>query len=279
MTESDSVLMFGHLMIEIGDYNKAEKYFDAILHSSIPNDEEISCIYYNIGRIYRLKGDYERAIEFLNRAYETHSQARPPRLVSAAKAMNAIGIVYMELNSVEQAIESFECALKLYSKTIQEYHPDVGGTLINLGNIYSQQGQFENALSSFKRTQKIYEYNLPPNHPNVAILLNNMGNLYYQHDKLDLALDAYQRALDINEKILPPNHPAIARNRHNLSKIYILIGDQTKAQFQLKKASDCILFDVDSPVETMKYDLFALDTNGIDKAIKSKMEPIEMNTR
>jgi len=255
MTESNIILMLGHLIIETRDYDKAEKYFNAMLNSSIPNDEEIACIYYNIGRVYRLKGDYESAIDFLNRAYTAHAEARPSRLVSAAKAMNALGILCMELNSVEQAIDAFECALKLYTKTVQGNHPDVAGTLINLGNIYSQQGQFESALSCFKRAQKIYEYNLPSSHPNIAILLNNIGNLHYQQGTLDLALAAYQRALEINEKVLSPNHPVIARNRHNLSKVYILLGDQTEAQFHLKRASECILFDVSATVDSMQYNL------------------------
>jgi tetratricopeptide (TPR) repeat protein len=277
MTESNLLLMLGHLIIETGDYDKAEKYFNGLLHSSIPNDEEIACIYYNMGRVYRLKGDYDHAVDYLNQAYITHSEARPARLASAAKTMNAMGILCMELNNVEQAIDSFECALKLYTKTIQEYHPDIGGTLINLGNIYSEQGEFEGALSCFKRAEKIYEYNLPPNHPNIAILLNNIGNLYYQQANFDLALDVYKRALEINEKILSPNHPVIARNRHNLSRVYASLGDQTKAQFQLEQASHCDEFDIKSLTESMKINPDSWKAVGIHNVLNT--ESIEMNNR
>jgi tetratricopeptide (TPR) repeat protein len=268
MAEANLMLMLGHLIIETGDYDKAEKYFNGLLHSSIPNDEEIACIYYNLGRIYRLKGDYEQAIDFLNQAYVTHSEARPARLVSAAKTMNAMGILCMELNSVEQAINAFECTLKIYAKTIQEYHPDVGGTLINLGNIYSEQGQFESALSCFKRAEKIYEDNLPPNHPNIAILLNNIGNLYYQQANFDLALDAYKRALEINEKVLSPNNPVIARNRHNLSRVYASLGDQAKAQLQLERASECNAFDIQSLTESMKVNPASWEPVGVHDVSK-----------
>ena len=253
MTESNPMLMLGHLITETRDYHKAERYFNGLLNSSIPNDEEIACIYYNLGRVYRLKGDYDQAIDYLNRAFLTHSQARPIRLVSAAKTMNAMGILCMELNNVPQAIESFESALKYYAKTVQEDHPDVGGTLINLANIYSEQGQYEIALSSFKRAEKIYQSYLPPTHPNMASLLNNIGNVYYQQGKFDLALDAYQRALSINEKILSPTHPVLARNRHCLSRVYALLGDPTKAQLQLKRASECPSYDVNAFDETTSF--------------------------
>ncbi|UJR29262.1 hypothetical protein I4U23_010476 [Adineta vaga] len=234
MVNSNLILMLGHLIIEIGDYNKAEKYFEAILHSPIPNDEEISCIYYHIGRIHRLKGDHTHALEYLHQAYSTHSQAKPSRLVSAAKALNAIGIVYQEQNNTQQAIETFENVLKIYAKTIQGYHPDVAGTLINLGNVYCEQEQYSDALSCFNRAQRIYDSNLPVNHPNVAMLWNNLGNLYYQQLKLDFASDAYQRALAIYEKILSPNHPDIVRNKQNLSKVQTMLGDQSQLDLKWK---------------------------------------------
>jgi tetratricopeptide (TPR) repeat protein len=277
MTESNIMLMLGHLIVEAGDYNKAEKYFDAILHSSIPNDEEIACIYYNIGRVYRLKGQYDHALEYLNRAYVEHSKARPPRLVSAAKALNAMGIVHTEQKNVQQAIDSFESALKLYTKTIQGYHPDVAGTLINLGSIYCEQENFTNALSCFNRARKIYQCNLPPNHPNVATLLNNIGNLHYQQLKLDLALDAYQRALEINEKILPPNHPDIVRTRHNLSKVYTTLGDQQKAAFELERAPEYDLVAGYQFIDSTPTNSVPRDAMDIDNASKSKMDLIEIN--
>ncbi|CAF1496342.1 unnamed protein product [Adineta ricciae] len=242
MTNSNLILMLGHLMIETGDYNKAEKYFQAILHSSIPNDEEISCIYFHLGRIYRLQSDYTHAVEYLNHAYETHSRAKPLRLASAAKALNAIGILHQEQNNYQEAIEAFENVLKIYGKTIQESHPDVAGTLINLGNTYCQQERFSDALSCFNRAQTIYDCNLPTNHPNVAMLWNNLGNFYYQQLQLDSALDAYQRALAIYEKLLPPNHPDILRNQNNLLKVKSMFGDQYQSTLEWKYGVKNTLF-------------------------------------
>ncbi|CAF5072380.1 unnamed protein product, partial [Rotaria sp. Silwood1] len=59
--ESNIVLMLGNLLLEMGEYSKAESYFDTILNSENPNDEEVACIYVNCGRTQRLKGDFNRA--------------------------------------------------------------------------------------------------------------------------------------------------------------------------------------------------------------------------
>jgi tetratricopeptide (TPR) repeat protein len=89
MADANVVLMFGHLLVEIGEYNKAEKYFDNVLASS-PNDEECACIYFNLGRAYRLRGDFNEAIRYYLLAYDLHDQAKLKRIVSAAKALNGL---------------------------------------------------------------------------------------------------------------------------------------------------------------------------------------------
>ncbi len=135
MMESNIVLMFGNLLLEMGEYAKAERYFDTILNSSNPNDEEIACIFFNFGRTHRLKGDFNRAINCYNRAYNLHMNAKPKRLASAGKTLNGLGVVYSEQGRLLKAEESFLRAMQLYKKSIPKKHVDVAGTLINLGTI------------------------------------------------------------------------------------------------------------------------------------------------
>lgn len=135
MVDSNIILMFGHLLLEMGEYDKAMKYFDNILNSSNPNDEEIACIYFNFGRTHRVKKDFNRAITCYTRAYDLHANTKPPRLASAAKALDGLGIVYCQLEKQEEAIECFEKALKLLDKSVRRKHVDVAGTLINLSTI------------------------------------------------------------------------------------------------------------------------------------------------
>jgi tetratricopeptide (TPR) repeat protein len=252
VAESNIVLMFGHLLIETGEYVKAEKYFDAILRSSNPNDEEIACIYHNIGRAYRLKAEYERALVCLNRSYETHLEARPPRLISAARTINTIGIVYMEQGYFDRAEESFGHALKLYAKTIHRHHADIGGTLINLADLHCQQGRFDKALFCFTRAQKIYERSLPANHPNIALALNNLGILHYQQSQYDLAIDAFNRALIVKEKVLPADHPSLARTAHNLAVAYAVSGRYEEAELFFERTAKCALPETHPFMEMLK---------------------------
>lgn len=129
------MLYLGHLLLEMGEYNQAEQYFDTILNTEYPNDEEIASIYYNLGRAHRWKGDFPRAINCYNRAYTVHIRARPKRRASAGKVMNGLGVVYIEQGRILRAEECFKRAMKLYKRSIPKYHIDTAGVLINLGTI------------------------------------------------------------------------------------------------------------------------------------------------
>ncbi len=135
MMKSSMVVMFGNLLLDMGEHTKAEKYFNTILNSSNPNDEEIACIYFNFGRTHRLKGDFGRAINCYKQAYDLHMNSRRKRVASAGKTLNGLGVVYSEQGRLLKAEECFQRAMKLYKKSIPKKHVDVAGTLINLGTI------------------------------------------------------------------------------------------------------------------------------------------------
>lgn len=134
MAESNVALMLGNLLLEMGEYGKAERYFDAVLNSN-PNDEEVACIWFNFGRAHRLKGDFNRAIGCYNRALDLHLNCRPKREASAGKTLNGLGVVFSEQGRLLQAEECFQRAMKLYRKSIPKKHVDVAALLINLGTI------------------------------------------------------------------------------------------------------------------------------------------------
>ncbi|CAF2356390.1 unnamed protein product [Rotaria sp. Silwood2] len=238
MVESNIVLMLGNLLLEMGEYTKAERYFDTILHSEKPNDEEIACIFFNFGRTHRLKGDFNRAIKCYNRAYNLHVDARPKRLASAGKTLNGLGVVYSEQGRQIKARECFEHALKLYKTSIPKKHVDVAGTLINLGTIDCDQQDYYRALTRFLKAKKIYDISLPPGHPNHAIPRVNLGNVYLATEDYLKACEEYESALKLQESSLPSDHPDIARTLHNLAVVQTHLGNMELAKQYLERAEE-----------------------------------------
>jgi tetratricopeptide (TPR) repeat protein len=127
--------MFGNLLLEMSQYENAQRYFDTVLNSSNPNDEEIASLFFNYGHIHRLKGDFNRAINCYNRAYHFHMTARPKRFANAGKTLNDLGVVYSEQGNQSKAEECFLRAMKFYKGNISQEHVHVAETLIHLSKI------------------------------------------------------------------------------------------------------------------------------------------------
>ncbi|CAF2864111.1 unnamed protein product [Rotaria sp. Silwood2] len=229
MRESNIMLLFGDLLIEMGEYAKAERYFDRILRSSNPNDEEIACIFFNFGRIYRLQGKLHRAINCYNRAYKLNMHARPERLASAGKCLNDLGIVYSEMGRQVRAEECFQGAMELYKISLPKDHIDVAGTLINLGTIDCDRQNFEEALHKYQEAMKIYDSRLPPIHPSRALLKVNLGNVHLTIGNYKIALQEYESALKLQEAFLPAGHADIARTLNNLEIVHTHLGNKDEA--------------------------------------------------
>ncbi|CAF1200599.1 unnamed protein product [Rotaria sp. Silwood1] len=238
MIESNIFLMFGNLLLEMGEYAKAERYFDTILNSMNPNDEEIACIFFNFGRTHQLKGDFNRAINCYHRAYNLHMDARPKRLASAGKALNGLGIVYSEQGRQLKAEECFQRAMKLYKKSIPKKHVDVAGTLINLGTIDCDRQHYDEAVVKYRKAKKIYDNSLPPDHPNHAVPRVNLGNVYLAAKDYSKACEEYEIALKLQQQSLPSDHPNIARTLHNLAIVQTHLGNIEQAKQYLERAEE-----------------------------------------
>jgi tetratricopeptide (TPR) repeat protein len=139
--QANVVLMLSQLLLDMGEYAKAEKYLHSIIDSSNPSDEERAGIYLYFGRAYCLKGDFSQAKDYYNVAFDLHMNARPKRLYSAANTLNGIGVVHSKQNNHQAAEKCFKKALKLFEKNVSSTHTNVAVTLINLG--IAQCGQEE----------------------------------------------------------------------------------------------------------------------------------------
>ncbi|CAF1172335.1 unnamed protein product [Adineta steineri] len=240
MIDANVILMFGSLLLEMGEYDKAGKYFDNILNSSAPNDEEIACLYFNFGRTHRLKENFERSITCYTKSYDLHFYTKPKRLASAGKALNGLGIVYCEMGDQDKAMECFERAMKLFNKSIRRKHVDIGGTLINMSTIQYERKQYDIALANAREAQKIFEKALPPAHPNNALTLATLANIYLALGEYDLAQKNYERALELEMIALPSDHPDIARTLHNIGLNHAHQYYMNEARDYFEKAMDTV---------------------------------------
>lgn len=101
------------LQKNIKDYPNSEANTLTALKIIIPLKEhrQIYIGYNNLGILYNQLGEYQNAIVYHNKAYETARKLSDNFLEAAS--LNNIGVVYEKLNLYEKAIENFDKALEI----------------------------------------------------------------------------------------------------------------------------------------------------------------------
>jgi len=129
--------------------------------------------YNNRGTAYGKRGQFDKAIEDLNKAivlYPDYSDAYSNR-----------GIIYSKVGLLDSAIESFNQAVAL--------KPNAADGYSNRGVAYAMTGQYDKALEDYNRAIA--------SNQNYAIAYYNRGKLFLNTGKKELALTDFQKACNL----------------------------------------------------------------------------------
>ena len=144
----------------------------------------------NLGIEYMRRGDYETALEKLDRAYQAD-----PRYYAVH---NAYGLLYQRLGNPEQAERHFRKALSLKNNDSL--------TRNNYGLFLCQRGRYQEAEEQFLKAAENPLYETP------AVAISNAGSCAKQSGDMEKAERYFRRALKINPKI-----PAALKQMSQLS--------------------------------------------------------------
>lgn len=133
----------------------------------------------NLGIAYMQRGEYEKSLEKLDRAYE----ADP----NYYETHNAYGLLYQRLGKPDLARKHFKKALSL--------NPDGSGTRNNYAQFLCQQGDYEEAEKMFEQAAGNPLYKTP------AIPLANAGTCAVRNNDEERAEHYFRRALEVNPRI------------------------------------------------------------------------------
>ena len=237
-----------------------------------------------LGVSYRDIGDYNKAIEYHEKALEIRINALGE---NQPELYNNLGISYDGLGDYGKAIEYHEKALEIRINTLGENHPDVASYYNNLGTVYNSLGDYNKAIEYHEKALEIRINTLGENHPDVADSYNNLGISYDGLGDYNKAIEYHEKALEI--RINTPgenqNHRNIIRSYVFLGKIYYGLGDYGKAIEYYEKALEIEIntLDENHPDIADSYYNLGAAYNGLgdyNKAISffEKALEIEINT-
>lgn len=148
--------------------------------------------YFELGRIYRERGEYEMAESLLTQANEI-DEGYP-------QVHNELGAVYLKQERFNDAMIAFKRAV-LLDPTFADSH-------YNLGNLYDRLNEHEKAAESYRKAIE--------NNPKFANAYNNLGLVLDEMGKIQEAVGVYHKALEINPNL------ALSYNNLGISLLKLL---------------------------------------------------------
>ena len=98
------------------NYDLALKYYNRALHIAEKNNDSIymATSYNNIGSVYSDKGDYDKALEYLNKALAIRKAKLGEEHTDVANSYFFIGVTYCNKEEYSKALKYFDKALPIF---------------------------------------------------------------------------------------------------------------------------------------------------------------------
>lgn len=185
-----------------------------------PNHPDTLAIVHRLGIAFNDLGEYEKALEYFQRALEGREKALGKDHRQTLAAVNNVGNVYYGRGEYEKTLKYYQRVLEGQEKVLGNHHPDTLSIVENIGNVYCKQGEHQKALEYYQRTLEGREKTLGKDHPDTLSTVGNIGIVYHNQRKYEKGLEYAQRALEGREKVLGKDHPATLGVVHNIGSTF-----------------------------------------------------------
>lgn len=213
----------GWAHLKKGGYQLSEDIFDEELccAKKFGSQREIARAHHNVGTVALQKGEFDKAIEHLEKAVNIFDEIEECLMLS--KSYNNLGVLYLRKHNIDRALEYGKKSLKELEKV-----GDIQGIAMNLNNmgiIYTTIGDFDKALECHEKSMEIKKeigdkQGMAESHTNLGLLSEKRG-------ELDEAIGDYKKGLKLSRDI--GDKRIIAELLNDMGWVLNLKGDMDRA--------------------------------------------------
>ncbi len=180
---------------KISDYERTIKiYLETLQLATIKKiNSKIPVIYNNLGITYFYLKNYDKALDFFNKALNLKTGKNNEK---RASTLHNIGMIYRNIEDYSKAIDYYNQALKIRIK--EKDTLKIAANYINLGNVYREQKKAKKALEYFKKA-----YSLNKHFKNTTLEISALSNfaLIYSYLKNNALAEKYiEKSLKLANK-------------------------------------------------------------------------------
>ncbi|CAF3706557.1 unnamed protein product [Rotaria sp. Silwood1] len=210
-------IIFGRLMLDMGQWDQSQKYFERLLIES--NSIDQAWIEHSLGEIHHLKREWIVARKYYDQAYDRMMKPKQMRIKDSARILSDIGEVLFAEGKYEEAMDFHERALKIRKEYFPSDHMHIATSLKNIGDIFRVQEKSDEAFTYFQEALAILEKYYNCSHIDIAMCWVCIGLCFREQRNYNKALDFHQQAIAIYEKYYPFGHISIALTLNNMADI------------------------------------------------------------
>ncbi|MEO6133580.1 MAG: tetratricopeptide repeat protein [Ginsengibacter sp.] len=174
-----------------GDFEKALEYYELAYQMAQKNklQKAVPGILSNIGLVHANQGDYTEA---LNKFYEALQFApTDDNKLFIGSVLNNIAIVHFYQGKMNEADSAYQITLKIAMELKDSIRLIYAYN--NIGEVNVEQNKMASALENF---HKAYQIAVLKNNPEMLVAItNNLGNTYLKNDSLPQAINQFEIAL------------------------------------------------------------------------------------
>jgi tetratricopeptide (TPR) repeat protein len=184
---NDAVEKLGYIHYYIGELDLAIQDFNAFVAYDPDNSSALGYL----GYVLCMKGEYEQAIEILNKAIE----------MGAVEALYNRGLVYKDMGEFELALRDFDAYFDAYFDEDTDNIIAWGSAWAEKGKVFLASGDYNKTIETynafFNELFKELKYNEIIIKIMAASVLPMRGEAYYQKGELELAIKDFSKAIDV----------------------------------------------------------------------------------
>ena len=259
-----NLLSLGNLLLDMGRYDEAEKYFRRFINNTSLDDPNLSafCLHL-LGMVDMKRGDHELSLRWFNKSLNIKMQHQI-RDDDLAHTLNAMAIVYADTDDLPRARRTFQDALSIFQEQLAEDHLTVAMCLRNIGSICAREEKFDEALDYLERSLIMTEKHVHPDYPTLSEIHNSIGQVQKELGHYDLALKHFNAALRIEKKSCP-RPETVAGTLTNIADVH-------REETNFKEALS--FYEKAALIDRQTLPLAHSDVTEIEENIKDVLSPL-----
>jgi tetratricopeptide (TPR) repeat protein len=137
MEECSPIIYFGRLLIvELGQVDRAGKYFNMLL-KSLPSDHpDVASVYNGIGNVHDQRNELNLALKNLEMGYKIRRRKLRPDHPHIGTSLNNIGGIYNKKGNFDLALDYYQKDLKICEINHPGDHSGKAMTIENIAGVY-----------------------------------------------------------------------------------------------------------------------------------------------